>query len=59
MFPIIGLILFLVWQNTMPTKAREAGKWALVGFAVGVVFWVLYMGLVVDSITESSNYFDY
>lgn len=37
-FPLIGLILFLVWQNERPSAARSAGKGALVGFILRMVF---------------------
>ena len=30
-FPLVGLILYLVWQNTMPLRAKSCGKGALVG----------------------------
>ena len=36
-FPLIGLILYLVWQNESPLKAKSCGKGALIGFIVGVV----------------------
>ena len=38
--PIVGLILYLVWQDSQPGKAASAGKGALVGFIVGIVAWV-------------------
>ena len=28
-FPVVGLILFLVWQDTMPQGAKSCGKGAL------------------------------
>lgn len=36
-FPIVGLILFLVWKETTPLRATAAGKWALIGFIAGIV----------------------
>jgi hypothetical protein len=42
LFPIVGLILYLVWNSTMPMKAKEAGKWALIGFGVSIAFSILY-----------------
>lgn len=41
LFPIIGLILYLVYQEKTPQKAKAAGKWALYGFAVGCVLSIL------------------
>lgn len=37
-FPLVGFILFLVWQNDKPRAASSAGKGALVGFIVQAVF---------------------
>lgn len=36
-FPIVGLILYLVWKNTKPRSAGRAAKGALVGFILGIV----------------------
>ena len=38
-FPIVGLILFLVWKNTKPNCAKVAG----IGAIVGVVLNILIM----------------
>lgn len=35
-FPLVGLILYLVWKDSTPLKARSAGKGAL----AGVITWV-------------------
>ena len=39
--PLVGLILFLVWNNEAPRKAKACGKWALIGFITGIVISVL------------------
>ena len=36
LLPIVGLILYLVNNDKAPAKAKEIGKWALIGMAVGV-----------------------
>ena len=41
LFPLIGLILFLCFQKTTPVRAKAIGKWALIGFIVGIVLSVL------------------
>ena len=41
LFPVIGLILFLCFQKTTPVRAKAIGKWALIGFIVGIVLSVL------------------
>lgn len=35
--PIVGLILYLIWHDTYPLKARSCGKGALIGVIVSVV----------------------
>ncbi len=49
--PLVGLILFLVYESSLPQKAKSAGKGALIGFLVGIVLSVLivilYITLVV------------
>ena len=35
--PVVGLILFLVWKNSCPLRARSAGKGALIGAIVNFV----------------------
>jgi hypothetical protein len=37
-FPLVGLILFLVWQGERPMAAKSAGTGALIGFVFGTVF---------------------
>ena len=41
LIPLVGLILFLSWQNTTPIKAKAVGKWALIGFCVAVGLSIL------------------
>jgi hypothetical protein len=40
-FPFIGLILWLVWNNSSPLKAKSCGKGALIGVIVQVAFGVI------------------
>jgi|SRR5690554_124825 len=42
-FPIIGLILYLVWVDSRPKSSKSAGKGALIGFIVGVVVSIIYL----------------
>lgn len=39
-FPIVGLILYLVWKDNKPKTAKMIGKWALIGFIVNLVLAV-------------------
>lgn len=40
-FPLIGLILFLVWKSTKPLSAKKAGIGALIGAIVLVVVYII------------------
>lgn len=50
--PIVGLILWLIWKDTTPLKAKSCGKGALISIIVSVVFSVVYaiiMAIVISS----------
>ena len=40
-FPLIGLILYLVWKSDYPLRAKSTGKGALIGVIVSVTITVL------------------
>ncbi len=40
--PIVGLILYLVWKDNTPLKAKSAGKGALVSVIVSAVIYIIY-----------------
>lgn len=40
--PLVGLILYLIWKDKTPKKAKSAGKGALIGFCVNIVITVIY-----------------
>ncbi len=44
--PIVGLILWLVWTDEYPKKAKSAGKGALISVIVSVSFMILYFVLI-------------
>ena len=50
--PIVGFILYLIWKDKTPLKAKSAGKGALIGFGVGVVFSIIW-GAVIGSMLGS------
>lgn len=37
-FPLVGLILYLVWKGNKPLTAKRAGIGALVGFCLNLLF---------------------
>ena len=41
LIPIVGFILYLVNKETLPLKAKSAGKGALAGFCCSIVFSVI------------------
>ena len=45
-FPIVGLILFLVWKSTKPNCAKVAGIGALIGFILSVGVNLLYLPML-------------
>lgn len=48
LFPLIGLCLYLANKNTAPLKAKSAGKGAIIGFCVTLVF-SLILGTAIGS----------
>jgi len=57
LIPLVGLILFIVWNNTYPRKAKSCGTGALIGFIVGIVFSIIFTcvtGAVAAGIIGSS-----
>ena len=48
LFLLVGLILYLVFLDKTPTKARSIGKSALIGFIIGVVVSVINMALLIS-----------
>lgn len=41
LFPIVGLILYLVWKDFLPQRAHSCGMGALVGVIVGFVLSII------------------
>lgn len=60
-FPVVGLVLWLVWKNDYPLKAKSCGKGALIGVILSVVGWIIYaiaiIGLGLISTVGSSYYY--
>lgn len=43
LIPLVGLILFLVWKDSMPRRAHSCGKGALVAVILYVILWIIMM----------------
>jgi hypothetical protein len=48
LFPIVGLIMYLVYVDSAPVKAKDCGKFAIIGVSIklGLVF-VVFLLLVI------------
>lgn len=44
--PIVGLILYFVWKQDTPLKAKSAGRGALVSVIVDIVLWIIYAAVL-------------
>ncbi|MBQ7044746.1 MAG: hypothetical protein IJN78_09150 [Clostridia bacterium] len=55
-FPLVGLILWLVWKDKTPLKAKSCGKGALIGVIVNIVFSIIY-GVIIGVAASSMMYY--
>ena len=40
-FPIIGLILYFVWKNETPIRAKSVLTYCLIGWGIGIFFNII------------------
>lgn len=52
-FPLVGLILFLVWNATRPRTAKSAGVGALISVICIVLFYVFIFFMAMFAATQS------
>lgn len=45
--PIIGLILYLIWKDNLPLRAKSVGKGALISVVTAVLFYVLIFTIAI------------
>ncbi len=59
-FPLIGLILFLVWNGSKPRSAKTAGIGAIVGVVLIALLYVAFaaLGIGIGLLGMSSGEFD-
>lgn len=57
LFPIIGLNLYLVWKSERPLRAKSAGKGALIGFIVGIVFSIISYIIAIAAVGCAATYY--
>ncbi|MDR3216560.1 MAG: zinc ribbon domain-containing protein [Clostridiaceae bacterium] len=52
-YPIVGLILYLVWKDERPLRAKSCGKGALTGVIlsvlIGVISFIVMMGVAMSA----------
>ncbi len=61
-FPLVGFILWLVWRDELPLRAKSAGKGALIGVCiwVGIILLiVLCMAIFVGAAFGSAHYYSH
>lgn len=46
-FPIVGLILYLVWKEERPKTAKMVGRGALINVIVSVALFLIYIVIIV------------
>lgn len=51
-FPVVGLVLYLVWQCEKPRNALMAGKGALVSAILNVCAYIITAGFLVSTIAS-------
>ena len=49
-FPLIGLILWLAWNNSSPKKSKSCGKGALIGIIVEIILIPLFIFITTSTI---------
>ena len=49
LFPIVGLILYLVWKNSAPKNAKMAGIGALIAVLIELVLFFIVMIVVANT----------
>ena len=52
-FPVVGLILYLVWKDSLPLRAKSCGKGAIIGVIVYVVFVIIYAIIAVAILSNA------
>ena len=53
--PLVGLTLYLVYVDSTPRRAKAIGKFALIGFGVGVALGII--GAVIQGAVIASMFF--
>lgn len=61
-FPLVGLILYLVWKDKTPLKAKSCGKGALIGFivntAVSIISYVVSYAFAYETMSAALDMYE-
>lgn len=49
-FPLVGLILYCVWNKEYKRKAKDVGIPALVGFIISIVLEIIYYAIMIANL---------
>ena len=50
---MVGLILYLVWKDSLPLRAKSCGKGAIIGVIVYVVLVIIYAIIAVAILSSA------
>lgn len=51
--PLIGLILYCVWKDQFPIRAKECGKWALINVCISSFSAIFVLMIVLISVVNT------
>ena len=57
LWPLVGLILYLVYHDKSPRRAKDCGKWALIGLAVSVVIGIIAAIIIGAAAASAVSYY--
>ena len=46
-FPVIGLVLYLVWKESKPSASKASGIGALISFILNIVIYIIYLVIAI------------
>jgi uncharacterized membrane protein YvbJ len=49
LIPIIGVVLYIIYHEKEPIKAKGVGKWTIISVVIGIVFWIIYVAIIASS----------
>ena len=52
-FPVIGLILLLIWKTALPKSAKSVGIGAWIGLVIQVILIALYLVFIIGIIRDA------